>query len=94
MFGRTEQLEKQSLRTYVGEGWKYRTYWKIDKETWSWRTRKWCASKTWKQNKKLKKEKQKKIRLRKGAFKEDMMKKNNLKPWRMNFDKQLNERLK
>ena len=41
----------------------------------------------------MKKEKQKKIKLRKRALNEDMMKKNDLKSWRLNFEKHLNRRM-
>ena len=44
MHGRTEKREKQSSRTYVREGLKYRTYWRMVKQKWSWSTRKWCAN--------------------------------------------------
>ena len=51
-FGRTEQLEKQSSKTYVRERWKYKTYWRMNKQPWSASTKKWCTDRRYsKQNK-------------------------------------------
>ena len=42
----------------------------------------------------MKNKKQKKIRYTKSAFNEDMTKENDLKTWRMNFNKRLNKKFK
>ena len=42
----------------------------------------------------MKNKKQKKIRYTKSAFNEDMAKENDLKTWRMNFNKRLNKKFK